>query len=193
MLKSQLDKDTSKILYSKIISNLLSWLTFPEDHDLNKYRSKFNDLLLRRKINLNVDYIQMCEIQELESLFRLIEVNYDSYSEDVDLLDAFLTANSNYLNAKLNCQEFDEDLILNNLAIDAASKEIKVTNLYAKSRLIYEQSENFLKSSFNYDQLLKLVKVKLNKTFIRNCLCNRSDFNQDNQQINDLKKAFQIS
>lgn len=197
-LKTVLDENSFKIFYSKIISNVLAWLTFPEEHDLNKYRNKFNDLLLRRKINLNnIDCIKLNENQELESLFRLIEINYDDYSDDINLLDKFLLSNNDYLNSKLNNQEFNDQLIINNFKnINHSNTDINITNIYQKSNSNYNQSQINLKSTFNYYQLLSIIRLKTNKTFIKNNLIKRPDFIDDrlnNQGINELKKIFQIT
>lgn len=194
-LKVLLNRDSYSVVYSKIVGNLLSWLTFPEDHDLNKYRNKFNDLVLRRMMNLSLDFVQADESQELESLFRLVEINYENYSKDIDLLENFLLANDSYLSAKLADQEFKGDL---NLSYSPAVKEIKITELYRRSKQNCDQSLRLLRASFDYERLLRRVRTKANKAFIRTYLAKRSDFNStagsdDQQLVSDLKKAFQIA
>ena len=190
-LKSLLNQDFNTIVYSKIVGNLLAWLTFSEDHDLNKYRNKFNELILRRKINLNLDYMQFDENEQLESLFRLIEINYDHYSNDIDLLDNFLKSNNEWLNAKLKNQQFNEKINLH-YVIQEANK-LEIIKLYQRTKFNYDQSVKQLETSFDYDQLLRLAKVKTNKSFIKKNLLKRLDFNSDNQIVNELKKTFQIT
>ena len=185
------------VVYSKIVGNLLTWLTFTEDHDLNKHRNKFNDLVLRRMMNLSMNFVQADESKELESLFRQIEINFESYSKDIDLLANFLLANDSYLRAKLNGQEFKSDLNLSH-SPSAEEKEIKITEIYRRSKQNSEQSLRLLKASFDYERLLRLIRTKANKPFIRTYLAKRSDFGStagpdDQQLVSDLKKTFQIA
>ena len=196
-LKILLNPDSYTVVYSKIVGNLLTWLTFPEDHDLNKHRNKFNDLVLRRMMNLSLDFIPIDESQELESLFKLIEINFEDYSNDIDLLENFLLSNDAYLNAKLNGQEFKGDLNLIRPPTGKAN-EIKITEIYRRSKQNCEQSLRLLKVSFDYQRLLRRIRTKANKPFIRTYLTKRSDFSSstgsdDQRFFNDLKKAFQIA
>lgn len=178
-------------MYSKIVGNLLAWLTFPEDHDLIKYQTKFSDLMLRRKMNLNLDYVQIDENEELDCLFRLIEINFDFYSKDIDLLDNFLLSNDAFLNAKLKNESFNSDLNLEQFI--NKNKQINITKIYQKIKQNYNQNLELLNTSFDYDQLLRQIRTKTNKSFIKNNLIKRSDFNQDDQHVNELKKLFQIT
>lgn len=195
-LKVLLNRDSYSVVHSKIVGNLLSWLTFPEDHDLNKYRNKFNDLVLRRMMNLSLDFVQADEGQELESLFRLVEINFENYSNDIDLLENFLQANDGYLNAKLTGQEFKGELNLSGSRANPET-EIRITEIYRRSKQNCDQSQRLLRASFDYERLLRLVRTKANKAFIRTYLAKRSDFSStagsDDQHVSDLKKAFQIA
>ena len=171
----------------------MNWLTFPNDHDLNKYRNKFTDLVVRRRMNLNFDQIQVDENQELESLFRSIEINYDQYEDDVNLLESFLAANGNYLNSRLNKQEFGGELNLNCSITGKANDDLNVTTIYQQSKRNYEQAVELLKTSFDFDRILRLMRCKTNKSFIRTNLIKRSDFSSHSQHVDELKRIFQIT
>lgn len=192
-----LNQDSYTVVYSKIVNNLLTWLTFPEDHDLNKHRNKFNDLVLRRMMNLSMDFVPIDESQELESLFRLIEINFENYSKDIELLENFLLSNDSYLCANLNGQEFKGDLNLGNTPA-VGENEIKIAEIYQRSKENCEQSSRLLNVSFDYERLLRLIRTKTNKPFIRTYLAKRSDFNStagsdDQRLVSDLKRVFQIA
>lgn len=174
-----------------MVSNLLAWLTFPNDHDLMRYSNRFNELVLKRKMNLNLDSIQIDEHQDLESLFRHIEINFNSFSKDIDLLDLFLMSNGDFLMAKQNNLEFNDDLNLSFSTVHQIN-EINITKIYKQTQKNYEQTKKRLRTSFDYDLILRLMRNE-NKNFIKNYLIKRDDFKSDNQSIDELKKLFQIT